>query len=238
LRNGRPSKFQTNDYQYLFKKIPPPGRLIRCRYGGQLSEDPNQSNPDIYNKRTTDSSTMTEEQQAVMTVARLMALSARTAPKGRGMDEIVITIVAGKDLATLSEEMKTFGEDRDMAFFVRDGTSVASCDACVLIGVHGEVITGIDCEGCGFPSCKALSLARSKIPGRKSPFAGPNCIIRITDLGIAVGSAVKTAQIHNLDNRVMYTAGVASRRVGWMDGCSVVYGIPLKASGKNIFFDR
>jgi uncharacterized ferredoxin-like protein len=181
---------------------------------------------------------MNEELQAVMTVAGLMALSARTAPKGRGMDEIVVKIIAGPDLAILSEEMKTFGEERQLAFFVRDGRSMASSDACVLIGVHGEVVTGIDCEGCGFPSCRDLTLARSKIPNRLAPFTGPNCVIRVTDLGIAVGSAVKTAQINNLDNRVMYTAGVAARRIGWMSGCSVVYGIPLKASGKNIFFDR
>jgi uncharacterized ferredoxin-like protein len=181
---------------------------------------------------------MNEEQQAVMTVAGLMVLSARTAPKGRGMDEIVVKIVAGPDLGLLSEEMKTFGEDRDMAFFERDGKSVASCDVCVLIGVHGEVVTGIDCEGCGFPSCRDFTSARSKILKHPGPFAGPNCVIRVTDLGIAVGSAVKTAQIHNLDNRVMYTAGVAARRIGWMNGCSLVYGIPLKASGKNIFFDR
>jgi uncharacterized ferredoxin-like protein len=181
---------------------------------------------------------MNEELQAVMTVAGLMALSARTAPKGRGMDEIMVKIVAGPDLAILSEKMKTFGEERDMAFFVRDGKSVASCDACVLIGVHGEVVTGIDCEGCGFPSCRELTFARSMMDDRLPPFAGPNCVIRVTDLGIAVGSAVKTAQIHNLDNRVMYTAGVAARKIGWMSRCSVVYGIPLKASGKNIFFDR
>lgn len=60
----------------------------------------------------------------------------------------------------------------------------------------------------------------------------------MTDLGIAVGSAVKTASIHNVDNRVMYTAGVGALSLGWMEGCGVAYGIPLRASGKNIFFDR
>ena len=63
--------------------------------------------------------------------------------------------------------------------------------------------------------------------------------IRITDLGIAVGSAVKTAQIHNVDNRVMYSAGAAALEQQLLDRkCTVAYGIPLRASGKNIFFDR
>ena len=67
-------------------------------------------------------------------------------------------------------------------------------------------------------------------------YPGPNCIFKITDLGIATGSAVKCAASHNIDNRVMYTAGVAARRLGLMEDCTVVYGIPLKVSGKDIFF--
>jgi uncharacterized ferredoxin-like protein len=47
---------------------------------------------------------------------------------------------------------------------------------------------------------------------------------------------VKTASIHNVDNRVMYSAGVAAMKLGMFKGCSMVYGIPLKASGKNIYF--
>ena len=44
------------------------------------------------------------------------------------------------------------------------------------------------------------------VPGERSPglpFRGPGCVIKMADLGIAVGSAVKTASIHNVDNRVM-----------------------------------
>jgi len=181
---------------------------------------------------------MTVEKQAVVTVAGLMALSARTAPKGRGVDKIEINIVTGEDLAPLSAKMKEYGEAHDLAYFIRDGKSMALCDACILIGVRVGTTTGIDCGGCGYPTCKDFSTAFSQKSDQNEPFAGPNCAIRITDLGIAVGSAVKTAQIHNVDNRVMYTAGVAARILGWMPGCSVVYGIPLKASGKNIFFDR
>ncbi|MGA3199623.1 MAG: DUF2148 domain-containing protein [Halobacteriota archaeon] len=34
----------------------------------------------------------------------------------------------------------------------------------------------------------------------------------------------------------MYTAGVAATKLGMFKGCSMVYGIPLKASGRNIYF--
>lgn len=74
---------------------------------------------------------------------------------------------------------------------------------------------------------------------RSTHFSGPNCAIRITDLGIAVGSAVKTAQIHNVDNRIMYSGGVAALDLGLLEKeCTVAYAIPLSATGKNIFFDR
>ena len=58
----------------------------------------------------------------------------------------------------------------------------------------------------------------------------------MTDLGIAAGSAVKTAQIHNVDNRLMFTGGVAALDLGFLGGgCTVAFAIPLSATGKNIF---
>ncbi len=60
-----------------------------------------------------------------------------------------------------------------------------------------------------------------------------------SDIGIAIGSAVKTAQIHNVDNRVLYSGGVAARDIGLFGkDCPVVYAIPHSATRKNIFFDR
>ena len=57
------------------------------------------------------------------------------------------------------------------------------------------------------------------------------------DLGIAIGSAAKTASSLNADNRVMYTVGVAAREANLTDA-DVVVGIPLSATGKSIYFDR
>ena len=68
-------------------------------------------------------------------------------------------------------------------------------------------------------------------------FKGPNCAFRLLDMGIALGSAVKTAGMLNVDNRIMYRVGVAARRLG-LAKAQIVHGIPLSATGKNIFFDR
>jgi len=53
----------------------------------------------------------------------------------------------------------------------------------------------------------------------------------------ALGSAVKTASILNIDNRIMFSIGVAAIKLGLIDS-DIAFGIPLSISGKNIYFDR
>ncbi|MCU0631610.1 MAG: DUF2148 domain-containing protein [Methanolinea sp.] len=180
---------------------------------------------------------MHDEHDGVILVARLMALSARTAPKGKGKDSLVCSIAGPEDLPLLSKEMERLSGSLNLSIFSRDAKNISSSEACLVIGVRGREPVGINCQGCGFASCDGM-LGATGTGEQTAPFKGPNCIIKITDLGIAVGSAVKTASIHNVDNRVMYTAGAAALSLGWLTGCTVAYGIPLAASGKNIYFDR
>ena len=176
------------------------------------------------------------EKSAVETVAGLMALSARTAPKGKGQDALVIRVLAGEEVKALARGMDALGTDRNIRFFLRDAGNMAESDACLLIGTRREPTAGLDCGACGFASCAGM-LAED--PGKnKTLFAGPNCAVRMADLGIAIGSAVKTASLHNVDNRVMYSVGVTALALGLLEDCTVAFGIPLSASGKNIFFDR
>ncbi|MDD1658920.1 MAG: DUF2148 domain-containing protein [Methanomicrobiales archaeon] len=176
------------------------------------------------------------EKSAVETVAGLMALSARTAPKAKGQDALVIRVLAGEEVKALARGMDALGTDRNIRFFLRDAGNMAESDACLLIGTRREPTAGLDCGACGFASCAGM-LAED--PGKnKTLFAGPNCAVRMADLGIAIGSAVKTASLHNVDNRVMYSVGVTALALGLLEDCTVAFGIPLSASGKNIFFDR
>jgi len=181
---------------------------------------------------------MTPEQNAVLAVADLMALAARTAPKGKGTDTLEIRVLAQKDCKKLSKHLEAMGNERGIGFFIRDARNIADAGACVLIGSRADTVAGINCGGCGYPSCADFE----KAVLRKKPatlYGGPNCVIRITDLGIAVGSAVKTAQVHNADNRIMYSGGAAARDMGLLpEECTVAYAIPLSGTGKNIFFDR
>jgi len=182
---------------------------------------------------------MTPEQKAVTTVADLMALAARTAPKGKGIDTLEIRVLARKDMKKLATRLEKLGKEKNVGFFLRDAKNLATSDGCVLIGCRGGEAGGINCGGCGYASCADFTKATKKKAGKVTPFEGPNCVLRMTYLGIAIGSAVKTAQIHNVDNRVLYSGGVAARDLGlFCNDCTVVYAIPLSATGKNIFFDR
>jgi uncharacterized ferredoxin-like protein len=179
------------------------------------------------------------ESDAVETVAKLMALSARTAPKARGSDVIQTMIVSGDEEKTaLAGAMREYGERHNVGFFIRDAGNVAASDACLIIGSLLNDAVGLDCGACGYATCAEMLEAQKKGAPASAPFRGPNCAVRMADLGIALGSAVKTASIHNVDNRVMYSVGVGALSLGWLEGCGVAYGIPLRASGKDIFFDR
>lgn len=61
--------------------------------------------------------------------------------------------------------------------------------------------------------------------------------LKLIDLGIALGSAVKIASDLNADNRIMYSVGIAAKNLGLLDADSVE-GIPVSIKGKNIYFDR
>ncbi|MCX6675652.1 MAG: DUF2148 domain-containing protein, partial [Methanothrix sp.] len=152
--------------------------------------------------------------KAIEMVAELMALSARTAPKGRGLDSIVIRTVIGKELKELAEEVHRMGMARGLKFLIRDAGNLEQSDACVLIGCIGIDNVGLDCGGCGYGTCKEMRDAQEIFKGKDKLLHGPNCAIKMADLGIALGSAAKTASLHNADNRIMLSAGVGALSLG------------------------
>ncbi|NTU99521.1 MAG: hypothetical protein HGA55_00135 [Methanoregulaceae archaeon] len=181
---------------------------------------------------------MHPEDDALMTVVSLMALSARTAPKAKGVDSIRARIIPRFELPSLAARMQEIGSEKNLPSFLRDAGNIAAAGACLVIGVTGREPLGLNCQGCGYESCEDMAVAvKNRVPG-PSPYQGPNCIFKVTDLGIAIGSAVRTAASHTADNRVMYSVGVAALSLGFLPDCSIAYGIPVSATGKNIFFDR
>ena len=172
---------------------------------------------------------MTAEKDAVGTVAGLMALAARTAPKGKGQDSIIIKVLTKAETKKLVAGMNAYGKAHEpYKFFLRDAANIEDGDACIIVGAAGRDAAGISCGACGYPGCAEFLKAALKAKKSSLPYPGPNCAIKMADLGIAVGSAAKTAQIHNVDNRIMFSAGSIAIALGLMGkDCTVAYAIPL-----------
>ena len=170
-------------------------------------------------------------EESLKIVADLMVIAARTAPKAGGKDFIEIKLLSGKEKDLLGDEMIKYGQGSGKRNFDRDGENVKNSSLVVLIGLKAAKSMGLNCGGCGSKECK------DRHPREGNEFVGPQCIYRLLDMGIAIGSAVKIAGLLNVDNRVMYRAGVVARKIGLMDA-DIVIGIPLSATGKNIYFDR
>ena len=167
------------------------------------------------------------EKKAAYHVAELMLAAARTAPKGCGADNLAAIMIDGEEKAKLADEMRKIARETGEDFFARDGGNVDASPVVVVIGVKSNPLGLEHCSFCGFENCAATVKA------------GANCAFNITDLGIAVGSAVSVAADHRLDNRVMFSVGKAAIALKYLPKeVRTAYGIPLSASGKSIFFDR
>ena len=170
---------------------------------------------------------------AIEIAAKLMELSAVTAPKSKGVSFVQTHVMTGDALQALAAAMVRFGERTGKKDFGRDAKGVARSGAVVLIGLKDSRAVGLDCGACGYPDCKTFEQQAKQ----EQEFSGPSCAFRLLDMGIALGSAVKTASILNVDNRIMYRIGTVARHMKLVDW-NFVMGIPLAATGKNIFFDR
>ncbi len=175
------------------------------------------------------------ERTAILEATRLMLISARTAPKSGGVDDVLTAIVYGKEKRDLVAEMKRIAEQRNSHGFRRDAENVEDSEAVMLFGVRGRKSLGLDCGACGYASCQKFEKEENKV---EQDFTGPTCLFKTLDLGIALGSAAKTASILNVDNRIMYRVGVAARRLDLLPEADIIMGAPLSATGKNIYFDR
>ena len=167
--------------------------------------------------------------EVVISVAHKMLVAAKTAPKGKGVDNIVAAVLTGNEIKQISDhlyEMEKEGRAPD--YFARDAGNILKAPALILIGTRVQAMGVAPCGNCGFANC-----------AEKSKFPDVPCSFNTGDLGIAMGSAVSIAMDNRIDNRVMYTVGIAAKEMKILgDDVKVIYGIPLTSESKNPFFDR
>ena len=176
------------------------------------------------------------EENALLLAAQLMAVSVRTAPKTRGVDHIVTSLVTGKEKERIAQamELKVEQKKKRLTFFKRDAENLRRSSVVLLIGVQGTFTEGIDCGACGFLSCEEFSKVKTRAG---EDFTSPICLFKAIDLGIALGSAVKMASQLNVDNRMMYSIGAAAKVLNFLEA-DIIIGVPLSVSGRNPYFDR
>jgi len=189
------------------------------------------------------------EKSGLKTVAELMAISARTAPKTGGIDDIQIMLANLNEQKSIADMMREIGEEicskspnKKLGNGIKmdwesDANAIIESALLMLIGVEGRKTIGLNCGGCGFSTCSEM-LKHPRIAIKENSLPGPYCTFKVMDLSIASASAVKTAMDHNVDNRMMYKAGVAALRLDILNPCDLIIGIPLSGTGKNIYFDR
>ena len=169
------------------------------------------------------------EEKVVMDTASRMCAAARTAPKTRGIDNIITLVLTGTEKDTLADKMDEIAEREfkgTLTFFPQNAKNLRSAQAVVLIGVK-RYYNGLKfCSYCGFENCE------------KCEEADGRCVFNMIDLGIALGSAVSIAADDRVDNRIMFSIGKAAAEMNYADDSVVWQGIPISISGKNIFFDR
>ncbi len=183
----------------------------------------------------------------VRQVAKLMAASAITAPKSGGQLFIAgkanfVEVVIVDDAPTktmLAEWIRARGKERREAIWFRDAQVAETVDAILFLGLKDWYPPNYDCGACGYATCAEFLHETSTLRrgSAELEFAGPTCNLRDIDLGIAVGSAAKTAAIHSIDCRCQTRVAVAARKTGVIDA-DIAVALSLSMTPKAVGFDR
>jgi uncharacterized ferredoxin-like protein len=183
----------------------------------------------------------------VIQVAKLMAAAAITAPKSGGQlflagkHVFVETVIVDnrETLAALADWMRARGKERRESIWFRDAEAAEAIDAALFIGLDNWYPPNYDCGACGYATCAEFMHATKelRVESQELEFLGPQCNLRDIDLGIAVGSAAKTAAIHSVDARCQTRIAVAARKLGVIQA-DIAVALSLSLTHKAIGFDR
>ena len=184
----------------------------------------------------------------VVQVAKLMAAAAITAPKSGGQmflaghhNFMETVIVAERDTrGEFAAWLRARGVERRETIWFRDADVAEAVDAILFVGLRPDWYPpNYDCGACGYATCAEFLHATKPLRDNSGDleFAGPVCNLRDVDLGIAIGSAAKTAALHSIDCRCQTRVAVAARKLGVITADHAV-ALSLSMTHKSIGFDR
>jgi uncharacterized ferredoxin-like protein len=185
---------------------------------------------------------------AVRQAAVLMAAAAITAPKSGGQlmlagkPPILETVIIDDPTirADLAAWMRARGRERREAIWFRDAEVAEAVTAILFVGLAPNWYPpNYDCGACGWATCAEFLHASKTLRAGSAEleFAGPTCNLRDIDLGIAVGSAAKSAALYSIDCRVQTRVAVAARKLGVI-AAEIAVALSLSVTHKAIGFDR
>jgi uncharacterized ferredoxin-like protein len=185
--------------------------------------------------------------ETVQQVAKLMAAAAITAPKSGGqlflagkpnfLETVIVSDVDARH--ELGEWLRARGKERRETIWFRDAQVAEAVDAILFVGISGWYPPNYDCGACGYATCAEFLHETKQLrdDSAELEFTGPTCNLRDIDLGIAVGSAAKTASIHSIDCRCQTRVAVAARKLGVIKA-DIAVALSLSMTHKAIGFDR
>src|SRR5438445_12321351 len=184
----------------------------------------------------------------VVQVAKLMAAAAITAPKSGGqlflqgkpnfMETVIVDDVDTRQ--RIADWLRARGKERREAIWFRDAEVALAVDAILFVGLAPNWYPpNYDCGACGYATCAEFLHETKQLrdDSAELEFTGPTCNLRDIDLGIAVGSAAKTAAMHSVDCRCQTRVAVAARKLGVIRA-DVAVALSLSMTAKAVGFDR
>jgi uncharacterized ferredoxin-like protein len=136
--------------------------------------------------------------------------------------------------------MRARGKERREQIWFRDAEVAEAVDAILFVGLAPNWYPpNYDCGACGYATCAEFLHQTHNLRDKSAEleFNGPTCNLRDIDLGIAVGSAAKTAALHSIDCRCQTRAAVAARKLGIITA-EIAVALSLSITHKAIGFDR
>ena len=68
-------------------------------------------------------------------IAKMLMTAARTAPKARGVDNMVLAVATDEAIVDIANKMRQLAVEREMEFFSRDADNIMNSGAIVLFGM-------------------------------------------------------------------------------------------------------
>jgi uncharacterized ferredoxin-like protein len=136
--------------------------------------------------------------------------------------------------------MRARGKEREEQIWFRDAEVATEVDAVLFVGLlPGWYPPNYDCGMCGYATCAEFLHYTKPLrdDSTELEFAGTVCNLRDIDLGIAVGSAAKTAALHSIDCRCQTRVAVAARKLGVIQADHAI-ALSLSMTHKAVGFDR